>query len=360
MARSARIAVAKDPESQKDRDRLAGAHHNLALLLTKTGRLSEAEAAVRMALAIFERLAADYPETALYRWSVANSLICLAANLEVPEQQAETYQKAVAIAEQLVAQLPDTPRYRQELSRYQVELGRVLSRLDRLNEAEDAHKKGLVIAEQLVSEFPDKPLYRSQLGGCQMSLGNVLRSSGRPMEAAQTFQQAVDIFERLAADDATYRRAAAVCHYGRASALSAAGQYDEAITSYREAIRLDDKEAYIYVGFAWLLANCPDLSIRHPTLAIENAEQAIKLEDSPRSWETLGASQYRAGNWHAAITAFEKSLELRTAGESFDWFFLAMAHWQLGKKGDARMLFDLAVDGMDKNQPPDIRTPVNS
>jgi hypothetical protein len=32
----------------------------------------------------------------------------------------------------------------------------------------------------------------------------------------------------------------------------------------------------------------------------------------------------------------KKSMELRKGDNSFDWFFLAMAHWQLGEKEQVR------------------------
>ena len=44
-------------------------------------------------------------------------------------------------------------------------------------------------------------------------------------------------------------------------------------------------------------------------------------------------------------------MELRKGGDSFDWFLLAMSHWQLGDKEEARTWYDRAVEWMDKNQP---------
>ena len=41
----------------------------------------------------------------------------------------------------------------------------------------------------------------------------------------------------------------------------------------------------------------------------------------------------------------------RKGGDSFDWFFLAMSHWQLDQKEEARKWYDQAVACMDKNQP---------
>jgi hypothetical protein len=46
-----------------------------------------------------------------------------------------------------------------------------------------------------------------------------------------------------------------------------------------------------------------------------------------------------------------KSVQLRKGGDSFDFFFLAMAHWQLNDKDKAREWYDQAVAWMDKNAP---------
>ncbi len=51
------------------------------------------------------------------------------------------------------------------------------------------------------------------------------------------------------------------------------------------------------------------------------------------------------------MSALEKSMELGKGGNSFDWFFLAMAHWQLGDKKQARQWYDKAVTWMDKHKP---------
>ena len=44
-------------------------------------------------------------------------------------------------------------------------------------------------------------------------------------------------------------------------------------------------------------------------------------------------------------------MQLRNGGDSYDWFFLAMAHWQLGETDRARQWFERAVRGMDKQFP---------
>src|SRR5262249_551464 len=66
-------------------------------------------------------------------------------------------------------------------------------------------------------------------------------------------------------------------------------------------------------------------------------------------WNTLGAAHYRAADWKNALAALEKSMDLRKGGDSFDWFFLAMTHWQLANKQEARKWYDKGVEWMDKN-----------
>jgi tetratricopeptide (TPR) repeat protein len=70
-------------------------------------------------------------------------------------------------------------------------------------------------------------------------------------------------------------------------------------------------------------------------------------------WHTLGTAHYRADDLKAAIAALDKSSQLRKGGDSFEWFFLAMAHWRLGDQEHARKLYEQAVRWMDANKPKD-------
>jgi Flp pilus assembly protein TadD len=68
---------------------------------------------------------------------------------------------------------------------------------------------------------------------------------------------------------------------------------------------------------------------------------------------TLGIAQYRNGDHKTAMETLKKSMDLRSGGDAFDWFFLAMAHWQLKNQDEARRWYDKAVAWVDKNQPKD-------
>jgi tetratricopeptide (TPR) repeat protein len=103
---------------------------------------------------------------------------------------------------------------------------------------------------------------------------------------------------------------------------------------------------------AWILATAFDPEVRDPQLAVELATKAVELDpDRGGCWGTLGAALYRAGEPRDAIQALQKAMQLRQDGNNF--FFLAMAHWQLGDKQAARTGYDQATQWMEKKRPAD-------
>jgi WD40 repeat protein len=117
--------------------------------------------------------------------------------------------------------------------------------------------------------------------------------------------------------------------------------------------------------FAWQLSTAADPRERDPVKAVVLAKKAVALAPwAPSFWQTLAIAHYRAGAWQEALTALEKSqelargqstvleqsLRLENGGDGFDWFFLAMAHRQLGHEDQARAWCDKAVEWMDTNQ----------
>jgi eukaryotic-like serine/threonine-protein kinase len=145
-----------------------------------------------------------------------------------------------------------------------------------------------------------------------------------------------------------------------AMGYSAFGRYADALKLFEETLmlkkaKLGPNHRDTLTGMndmAWLLVTCPDSKFRDPSRAVELAKKAVELGPKQGSyWNTLGIAQYRAGDWKAAVAALEKSMEFRKGGDANDWFFLTMAHWQLGDKKDARKWYDQAVQWMEKNQP---------
>ena len=79
------------------------------------------------------------------------------------------------------------------------------------------------------------------------------------------------------------------------------------------------------------------------------AREAVAKQPVRDTWNTLGVALYRGRDWKGAIEALGKSMELGRGGNCFDWFFLAMAHWRLGQRDEARTWYDKAVAGMEND-----------
>ena len=89
---------------------------------------------------------------------------------------------------------------------------------------------------------------------------------------------------------------------------------------------------------------CPQVEFRDPAKAIKLAQDAVSLE--PEQWEywnTLGVARYRGRQWQESLLALERSCTLSKGGNAFDFFFMAMAHHQLGHKEQAEAIYAKAV-----------------
>jgi superkiller protein 3 len=158
-------------------------------------------------------------------------------------------------------------------------------------------------------------------------------------------------------------------------ALLKKGATKDALAEFRQAIELQPNFSPPYTALSGVLANCPDQERRDPKQAAKLARQAIQLaqravEEQPINggfWNWLGQAQYRAGNWSECLVALDRSMQLRNhtagylsigatdpkGGDSFDYFFLAMAHARLGHMEDARDWYDKAIEWMNEYRPGD-------
>jgi serine/threonine protein kinase/Flp pilus assembly protein TadD len=246
-------------------------------------------------------------------------------------------------------------------SRAYTVMGNTLRQLNQLDEAVAACRKGIELA-------PDS-------GWPYVNLAIALRDQGKLDEAVAASRKGLelvpdyaigryelaDILRRLGKLDEAVdecRKAIKIApvnaqaHILLVDVLLAQGNRDEAIAASEKAIELQRNDPNTLNSLAWLLATANNLNHRAPQRAVELAKRAVEL--APREaniWNTLGVAQYSAGQWQPAIDSLEKSMTLRKGGDASDWFFLAMAHWQLDHKDGARQWYDKAVEWMDKNAP---------
>lgn len=136
--------------------------------------------------------------------------------------------------------------------------------------------------------------------------GRVCQLLGRLDDAVGHYDAAV----QLAPADAY----AAAC---RADLLTDVGRYADALSEYNRALQIDPKSSQAHCGSAWLLATCPDSTLRNPELAVQRANEAIELsgQKDAVSFDSLAAAQASAGDFAEAMKSIHKAIELAPADE---------------------------------------------
>jgi serine/threonine protein kinase len=223
----------------------------------------------------------------------------------------------------------------------------------RLDEALQLEQEALALRQRTLGEdAPDTLDSLNDVANCHAALG----------EFARALQLHRDALARRGARLGRDHPDTLQSMNNVAAACAALGRHAEALKLLQETLAL--REAKLHRNhpdtvqsmnaLAWILANCPDRTLRDPGKALALAKQVIDLAPEKGDyWNTLGAAHYRVGNWKGAVEALTTSVKLRKGGDSFDWFFLAMAHWHLGDKDQARRRYGQAVQWMEKNRPED-------
>jgi serine/threonine protein kinase/tetratricopeptide (TPR) repeat protein len=392
---------------------LATARLGLAGVQRSTGRFRDAEAEYRGVLRLWEQVTADYPDALEWRATLpavgqelAGFLFAtkepLVAGGPVPDQRPDdpsslnhhawradvylelgrlfvierrpaaaeaAFQSAVEVYRDLRAKYSDVPEFQESLAAV---LGRGALTTKQAGRNEDAAKicRWAVDAYAgLVAKNGDDRLYLERLAGEHFRLGEITSNLDRPADAEESYRQAAGVYERLARDgprkdNFQFAWASTQNNIGRELAhMSRPGDavrelrrslelYSQLPAEFRERAGYRRNVGRTRNNLAWILATAADVKVRDPATAVALAKEAVELaSDAGEVWNTLGVAHYRAGDWKAATAALEKSMALRQGGDSFDWFFLAMARWRSDDRAGARSWFDKAVAWMDKHQP---------
>jgi tetratricopeptide (TPR) repeat protein len=350
------------------RHHLARVHRSLAIRLANADhKLKE----FHEAQAIWQQLAQDFPRVPKYRIELSRTYINLGemfrrASRFLDAEQA--FQQGMDIGTKLANDFPEVPAYHEQLAHGYILWAGLLAQCDKTSEGEQHLRKAVGIFEQLVEKFPAVSAYREKLAASYFNLTGRLRVDGRLAEAEEACRKAAALWEKLADEVPTapgYRQSLAGTLNRLGLVLWKQKRQPEAIETYRQALAMQEKLAGEFPGInvslgisisctnlAWLLADELDSRLRDPAQAVEMAKRAVQFApDRFEPWSTLGLALYRNGEWQGVIEALQKANQIEENGEHF--FFLAMAHWQLGDKEKADQYFHKAVAWMDKNDPKD-------
>ncbi len=240
----------------------ATAHNNLGNALLRKGSVGEAIVNFRKAL----RINPDYAEA---HYNLGNALV-----KEGDADEAIThFQKALQI----------NPDYAEA----HYNLGNALLQKGRVDEAIAQYQKALQI----------KPDYAE----VHNNLGNALLQRGGVDEAIAQYQKALQIKPE-------YLEA----HNNLGFALLQKGSVDEAITHFQKALQINPDYAEAQKNLAWVLATCPQASLRNGNKAVELAERANQLTKgvNPVVLVTLAAAYAEAGRFPEAVATAQRALQL--------------------------------------------------
>jgi tetratricopeptide (TPR) repeat protein len=245
----------------------AQAHYDLAIALRQIGKVDDSIAQYQNALQI-------YPDYAEAHNNLAEALLQKGRADEAITQ----YQKILQIK-------PDNAKAH-------------------FNLAIALRQKGRV--DEAIAQYQNALQINPDYAEAHNNLGNALRQKGRVDEAITHFQDALQIKPDYAE-----------AHYNLGIALQQNGRADEAIAQYQKALQIKPADPAIQNDLAWLLATCPEASLRNGDKAVQLAQRANELAGgkNPVFLHTLAAAFAEAGRFSDALRSEQKAIELaRAAG----------------------------------------------
>ena len=318
--------------------------NNLASVLESLGRNPEALKMLQDLLPLQKQsLPDDHPDILNSMMSIANNLTRLRRHEDARLMFKETIDKEKRT-------LPaDHPRILVTMRGY-------ANLLARLGQKEDA----VTVLEQTLSvQKRTRQPNDSQVLATMGSIGSLLDELGKSESALKLKEEILAIRRASSPPNSEgvleARRGVAITKANMGRNREALQIYDELFTlssnsfGKNDAIRVDATN-----GLAWFLATVPDKELRDPRRAVQLSKEVLDLRDSDGDrWNSYGVAQCSAGDWQGAVQSLTTSASLRNGGDSFDFFFLAIAHWQLGQKDEARKRYAEGVTWMETKSPKD-------
>jgi formylglycine-generating enzyme required for sulfatase activity len=126
--------------------------------------------------------------------------------------------------------------------------------------------------------------------------------------ARKEYAKALADYDRTLRLNPGYARA----YYNRALVRRLKKEYVGALSDYGEALRLNPKDVNAYNMQAWLLATCPDPSLRDGKRAVESAKRACELSGwkYAHCLDTLAAAFAELGDFAQAVQFQRQALEV--------------------------------------------------
>jgi tetratricopeptide (TPR) repeat protein len=209
-------------------------------------------------------------------------------------------------------------------------------------------KRSVAIWDRLAADYPDVANFERDRAGMYYYLDLADRANRDATGARRAIEKSIEIMTRLAAlhpENRAYQRELSQYYSVSGDIDVAIGRLESGLKQQERAAAIDPSNPRPFDQVAVALSSFRDPRLRAPLRAVEFARKAIAIAPrNPQYWHTLGVAQYRAGQWQAALDSLKNSMLLQNGGDGLDWYFVAMATWQVGDKSSARDYFRKAED----------------
>lgn len=155
--------------------------------------------------------------------------------------------------------------------------------------------------EKALADYDKATELDPKLTAALVGRGRVRHMQGRLGDAIDDLTAAA----KLAPSDAEI-----VC--SRADLLADLGRYNEAVEDYARAIDLNPHFEHAFRNGAWLLATCPDESVRDVEGALAGAQAALDCGYGERhaALDTLAAALANAGRYEEAVGTIQQAIDI--------------------------------------------------
>jgi len=137
---------------------------------------------------------------------------------------------------------------------------------------------------------------------------NIFRNIGDVFSRKGMVDEAIAQFEKCLAMSPDFAEA----HHDLANALRKKRQYPDAMAHYESALLLRPRSVLTMNNLGWLLATCPNPSVRNGARAVEVAARAELLSggEDPVILHTLAAAYAENGQFSQAVATAQRALQL--------------------------------------------------
>jgi tetratricopeptide (TPR) repeat protein len=274
-----------EPAAQKT---LGEWYCNLASQLKDAKLYREAMEVFKPGLALLGKQAEKFPTNEAYRSSFAfNSQrrnLLLWSISAPPEEMERAFRRAVALFEKMTADFPKDPAYRRELSYCVGNVALALKALKRNQEAQEFEQRVVMVREKLVKDYPDTPLYFDEYLNAVFFLVMDFHSSRKSAELRKLVDRALpllDAHRKPRPDQPAYR----YWYWILAARELVRQNHVEAAAVAAEMARSPHGDMWVVYDAACVLSLCVPLAerddglaeVRRKALAASYSDQALSL-----------------------------------------------------------------------------------